>query len=335
MFHSTRIKLTAWYLLIIMSVSILFSITIYSGINRELKRIETFQKIRQERFENRFRDFSIPPPQIQQGLEEIQNSREHLILVLVFINIGIFILSGGAGYFLAGRTLLPIQEMVDEQNRFITDASHELRTPLTSLRSEIEVNLRDKNLTLAQTKKLLESNLEEVISLQTLSDTLITLTRHKKTQAAFIKLSLSMVIAEAVKKIAPLAKQKHITITTKLRDSIFEGEKQSIVELFIILLDNAVKYSPKNSKVTIAEESSDSFLIVAVTDCGIGIGQKDIPHIFNRFYQADKARQKSQAGGYGLGLSIAKKIAETHKGSISVESKINKGSIFRVKLPIL
>ena len=175
MFQKARIKLTAWYLLIIMLVSILFSVVIYSGINRELGRFERSHVII-------FRDERLvppnPPPPVDitkidtQGLTA---ARTRLTLTLIFINIGIFWIAGLAGYFLAGRTLRPIKEMVDEQNRFITDASHELRTPLTSLKTSIEVNLRNKNMTLAQAKELIKSNLEDVEYLQTLSDGLIRL----------------------------------------------------------------------------------------------------------------------------------------------------------------
>src|SRR5579871_1666254 len=130
MFESARIKLTAWYLLIIMLISIFFSLAFYNAATREIRRVIRVQEFRSAN------TLLLPIP--AQRIKDVEESEERLRLILFLINGGIFFLAGGAGYFLAGRTLRPIKIMVDDQNRFITDASHELRTPLTSLRSEIE-----------------------------------------------------------------------------------------------------------------------------------------------------------------------------------------------------
>jgi len=311
----------------------LFSVVIYDGINRELGRVEHFEKVRQERFDNGIqlpspsRDFRFNPQTIAQ-------SRDRLLLTLGLINLGILVFSGAAGYFLAGITLRPIKEMIDDQNRFVTDASHELRTPLTTLRTEIEVGLRDKNLTVPQSKKLLESNLEEVIALQALSDNLINLTTYHKSNGsvAFTKLSLAEVMEKALKKITSAAKQKNIQIEKNVKDFTVMGDKQSLTDLFVILLDNAIKYSPEKSKIAIKTTKTDHSVLIKIKDEGIGIDKKDIAHIFDRFYRADKARSKTDSSGYGLGLSIAKNIVDAHGGTISVESNANKGTTFTVKL---
>ena len=151
MFQKTRIKLTAWYLLIIMLVSISFSAVIFKMLTAELDRLEHVEILRIQR--------QFPPPPLLLDPETIEEVKGRLLLRLLSVNL--FILAGSAlaGYFLAGRTLRPIAEMIEEQNRFISDASHELRTPLTALKSEIEVNLRNKNMTLVESKNLLRSNL--------------------------------------------------------------------------------------------------------------------------------------------------------------------------------
>ena len=163
MFTSARIKLTIWYVLAIMLISVLFSIAFYSAATREFRR---FAGVRQLREENLQIEPSIPPSLPANMIRDVEETEARLKIILILLNGGIFIFAVGSGYFLSGRTLKPIKEMVDEQNRFITDASHELRTPLTAIRSETEVGLRDKNLNLKEAKSLLESNLEEVISLQ-------------------------------------------------------------------------------------------------------------------------------------------------------------------------
>jgi two-component system sensor histidine kinase CiaH len=350
MFESARIKLTAWYLLIIMVVSLFFSFAIYSGINNEFGRIEQFEKRRQEdekkgfvpEFEAFLKDQQnkgLPTPpnvRITRRLDPqmIRESRTRLIVLLGVVNGCILFLAGFAGYFLAGRTLRPIKDMLDEQNRFVTDASHELRTPLTSLKSSIEVSLRDNTLTTQQAKKVLESNLEEVNSLQVLSDSLIELTQYPNgSKKLFEKLSVDALLLEATKKVSSLAKQKHIAIEHKKTDALVFGEKQSLIELVVIILDNAIKYSFEKTSITITVKTPDGKVLITIVDQGIGIDPKDFPHIFDRFYRADKSRSKNDTPGYGLGLSIAKHIALLHKGSLHAESIVGKGTTFSISLP--
>ena len=163
MFHSARLQLTAWYLLIIMLVSIIFSVAFFNLSTREIQRV-----MRRQQFRQQLQNDTLITPNIGFSgptVEDLKESEDRLKLILLLINTGIFVLAGGGGYFLAGRTLRPIQEMVDEQNRFITDASHELRTPLTVLRSELEANLLGNHMSIHEAKKLIKSNLEEVINL--------------------------------------------------------------------------------------------------------------------------------------------------------------------------
>ncbi|OGD83092.1 hypothetical protein A2165_04120 [Candidatus Curtissbacteria bacterium RBG_13_40_7] len=351
MFQKARIKLTTWYLLIIMTISILFSLAIYAAVNRDLHRIERFQRVRQEEREGlvpaleQFRRdrerLGLPPPSIPGGFntpdpEIIKETRIRLISTLGLVNLGILGLAGLAGYFLAGRTLRPIKEMVDEQNRFIADASHELRTPITSLRSEIEVAQRDKDLTLKNAKNILASNLEEVKNLQTLSDDLIELTRFQKDNSNFVfkNISLKAVIQEACRKAEQLAKKKGIKIQNKIKNFTLQVEKNTFCQLFVILLDNAIKYNPKGTKIILSSEKTDDHVIIKVSDTGSGIKKEEIQHLFDRFYRGDKSRTKLEVAGYGLGLSIAKGIVEKHSGSIEVESEEGKGTTFTVKIPI-
>ncbi len=335
MFKSARIKLTAWYLLIIMSISLLFSLVIYGGINRELERFAYIQQIRQERLERGLRNFPIHPNLPPFDLTLIKEARERLILTLLVINLGILVISGGAGYFLASRTLKPIEDMVDEQKQFIADASHELRTPLTSLKTEIEVALRDKKLELIDAKNLLRSNLEEVDKMQEFSNYLLALSRYQNTNLnlKFEKLNLSPIIDSAVKKLLPLSKEKNINIVKEVKNIEVEGNQVSLSELFTILIDNAIKYSHKNGKIMIRTKTEKNHAVIEVEDFGMGIKATDMPHIFNRFYRADTSRSKNSIDGYGLGLSIAKSITQLHNGKISVKSDHTKGSIFSISLP--
>lgn len=326
MFYKARLKLTGYYLLIIMLISMSFSVAIFEVLTQELNRVERVQRLRQGRFS---RLPAIDP-------EVIEETKNRLRAVLVLINLTILGISSAGGYFLAGRTLRPIKDMVDDQSRFITDSSHELRTPLTSLKSEIEVALRDKKLDLSDAKKLLESNLEEVNKLQYLSDNLIKLTQYEKSNGSvFEEINLLEILEEAIRKVASLAKNKKIIIKNELKGQIINGDKQGLIEMFVIFLDNAIKYSASGKTVTLTSKKIEESIQVDIKDQGFGISEEDLPYLFDRFFRSDKSRTKSDVSGYGLGLSIARQIIEKHKGSIKVESKFGKGSTFSIQLPFI
>jgi two-component system, OmpR family, sensor histidine kinase CiaH len=342
MFHSARLKLTTWYLLIIMLISISFSMAIFRLLSFEIDRLEHIQRLRIQH--NLNQNMVFPPSNLDDNSVQpffldpdlIAETKNRVSITLVMINIGILGASAIAGYILAGRTLRPIQEMVNDQNQFITDASHELRTPLTSLKSEIEVNLRDNKLTLLEAKNILKSNLEEVNHLQVLSDGLIKLTQYQKGMNGLIveNISLKDITNQAIRKVYNLAKYRKITIRNTISNIDIEANNQALTELFIIFLDNAIKYSPEKTKINISANKFDTHVIIKIVDQGYGIKTEDIPHLFDRFYRADKSRTKSNIPGYGLGLSIAKQIIDKHHGTIVVESQINKGTTFNINLPV-
>lgn len=327
MFEGARLKLTAWYVLIIMLVSLSFSVVIYQLAKRE---IEGFA--RQPRFvvmgENlRFMD----------NQDIVEQAEKRLMSSLLELNGIILVASASAAYFLAGKTLKPIKIMVDEQNQFISDASHELRTPLTALKSSMEVNLRDKELSVREAKKLIKENIEDVNQLQSLSDGLLQLTQYHQTGGQLVKekIRIDEVVKKATGKVELLAKKKRIKLVTKGTEKVeVVANQYNITDLLVILIDNAIKYSPEGKEVRVTAKKHDGWVWLSVADKGMGIEKKDIPHIFERFYRADSARSREGAGGYGLGLAIAKRIAEMHKGTISVESQVGKGTVFTVKLPI-
>lgn len=333
MFERARVQLTFWYLLIIMTISILFSIGMYLSIHREYQRFEKgFGEGRRLLLHV---NGNIPSPQDILFLNEqaVSESRSRVIMFLVVTNGIILVVSGTAGYFLAGRTLRPIQQMLDKQNRFIQDASHELRTPLTSLRAEIEVELQNKTLS-KEITDLLTSNLEEVIRLQTLSDSLLSLVQNTPQSSHFSRLNLKHVLKDAIKRIEPLAKQKNIIISHTLTSVEISGIKERLRDVFIILLDNAVKYSPDSSTVTVRLKKDKQKATLTITDKGIGIDAKDLPHIFERFYRVRTSRSKDFVEGFGLGLPIAKKIIAEHRGTIDIKSSPTHGSTFTITLPL-
>lgn len=352
MFRSARLKLTAWYLLSIMLISIVFSFAAYLGSTSEIGRGMLRQALRSAQLAEHAQEMGTStPPEYFSGApfardfprqprivdaQLFAEAQSRMASQLIVINIGIFILAGAAGHFLAGRTLKPIEEMVDEQKRFVSDASHELRTPLTVMRTEIEVALRDKGLDAASAKDVLQSNLEEIGKLQLFSDHLLTLGRYQSTanNHEFTEVKLVNVIEEAYQEVQPLAETKNIEIRSDIDDIALEADRGSLAQLFVIFLDNAIKYSNENGKVFISAKDIKNKAVVSIQDFGVGIRASDLPYIFNRFYRADVSRSKTNVPGYGLGLSIAKSIIDTHNGEVDVESTPDEGTTFTITFPL-
>lgn len=321
MFKKARWKLTGWYLLIIMIISISFSTIIFGMMNQEMERFVRSPRFRWE---------MLNPKEVEMTLNE---GRARLIWSLLGINGIILVISGTLGYVLAGKTLSPIQSMLEEQKRFVGDASHELRTPLTALKSMLEVGLRDKKMNIKEARKLISESIEETDNLKNLSDSLLELARENGNKIIFEKVKIKEIALSAIKKTENKALRKKIKIVAKINESTARGNRDKLTEVLVILLDNAIKYSPKNSQIHILAKEGQKQTTIRVIDEGIGIEEKDISHIFERFYRADKARSHLREKGYGLGLSIAKKIIEEHEGKILVKSESGAGSEFKITLP--
>lgn len=253
---------------------------------------------------------------------------------LIISNLLIIVLAGISGYFLAGITLDPIQQTVEEQKRFIADASHELKTPITALQTSLEVNLNNKNLD-KNVKQIFKENLEEVESLSNLTKNLLNLARYQANASVLTceEFDLKEIINKVSKKFQPLAKKKEISITLKLDSSKISADIQKIEELLSILIDNAIKYTNPKGKIIVSNFSDKKNIYFTVKDNGVGICQIAQQHIFSRFYRSDTSRCKNNETGFGLGLSIAQNIVDLHHGQIKFKSKEDVGTEFTVKLP--
>lgn len=333
MFQSARIKLTIWYIVISMSISIFFSIGIYAILHRELIRNERRMNFRiQMMYEQDPASFD---PEFMRRRNMVEMTERAMAMNLFYINMVILAMSSLAGYFLAGRTLRPIQQIVASQNQFVADASHELRTPLTALRTAIEVNLRDKKLDLKQAKTVLQENLDDVNKLHRLSEHLLALASFKTNVGGQLEqIDLPVIVKKAMQAVSYQAKEKGIVFKTSFENVTLTGDVKRLTEGFIIFLDNAVKYSSKKSTVYVTVKKTDGHAQVIIKDEGIGIAKKDHRQIFERFYRADTSRSKSDAGGYGLGLAIAKKTIDSHRGTIGVDSTAGQGATFTITLPV-
>ncbi len=231
--------------------------------------------------------------------------------------------------------IMRLHDSFDRIKQFTVDASHELRTPLTIMRGEVELALRNPK-EAEEYRRILASNLEEILRLSAIIENLLTLSKSDQGQdiVPMEPTNLKALIEELYEDCEVLASKKHISIEVGKKEDIFiQGDKVRLRQLFLNLIDNAIKYTPEKGTVSLMLERQNGFAIVQVADTGIGIPKEEQSKIFDRFYRVDKARSR-EMGGSGLGLSIAKWIAELHHGRIEVESEPKQGSTFSVFLPI-
>lgn len=332
-FSSATVRLTGWYMLILTLLSLLFSGIVYNIAVSELHRPVAPRERNQILNQNQTSD----PYGVLDDFEQLRQSREreaksHLITSLLIFNIAVIATGGLASYYLAKHTLQPIEEALEAQTRFSSDAAHELRTPLAVMQSEIEIGLRAKKTTEGAQRELLESTLDEVGRLRSLTDRLLLLSNMKTVEVT--STSLDDVATEAINRVIPLAQAKKIGIESTVGKQKAIANSEILTDTMVILFDNAIKYSPKKSTISINVKEQGKHLLLNVTDNGPGITPEDLPHIFDRFYRADTSRSKENVEGHGLGLSIAKRSVEAMGGTISATSEVGKGTTFTVRLNV-
>ena len=226
-----------------------------------------------------------------------------------------------------------LDEAFTTQRQFMEDISHELKTPLSVLKGELEVTLKRIRST-QEYETALHSSLEEVNRIAGIVENLLTLARFdaKTTTLHAAPLDLSLLIKDAVEAIQVLAIQKEIALQYNSAHSVeILADKNQLKRMVLNILDNAIKYTPPGGKISIDLSQQKNSADIDITDTGIGIPEKELSHIFDRFYRVDKSRSTI---GFGLGLSIAQSIAMAHGGKIHARSNLPQGTIFTISLPI-
>lgn len=323
-FRSTTLRLTGWYMLILMSLSIMFSVVIYQVASSEIStRLDNFQNGLQKS------DDSFIPRIMRMTttlrVEQVNEARDNISIELLYVNLLVLIVGGFGSYYLARRSLIPIEKAHEAQSRFTSDASHELRTPLAVMKLELETALRDNNATTNELKDILSSNLEEVNKLTKLAEMLLNLSRSDHSKLKTTPVDLNKLTHNIIKDFKLTSDR--IVLKSKRR-LIVPGDETAISELIKVLIDNALQYSPKNSIVYIILSKKGDHAKFEITNSGPGISADKLPHIFDRFYRADSSRTSGAQKGYGLGLSLAKSIIELHGGELMVSSVPNRETTF-------
>ncbi|PEW48915.1 sensor histidine kinase [Bacillus cereus] len=285
-----------------------------------------------------FRTFAFQQDgKIVQIVRDITAEEEMLNTLFLILVIGCSIGSLcaiGIGFFLAGRALVPIQNSWEKQQQFVSDASHELRTPLAVIQSKTDVLFQSPSATIEEKAMDISTISKECRRLSKLVSNLLLLARSDSNQIEMDKKIFEMdkLLEEIVDPYKEIASYQEKEMILKVEHDVsFMGDRERIHQMMVILLDNAMKYTNEGGHIQIDCTQTNSSIRIRVKDDGIGVEDEDIPKLFNRFYQGDKARSASE--GAGLGLSIANWIVEKHYGKISVESKWGEGTCFEVNLP--
>lgn len=247
-------------------------------------------------------------------------------------------LAAGGGYYMAAKNIKPLEILFAREHEFAADASHELRTPLTVLSLGVESLQNDDESKLSGfAQEVLRDMQHETKYMSRLIEALLTLARgdEENTPLARAKVDLTKVAVKVCNKMRPLAAKKGLGLEYAAGDApqvFILGDKNKMEQLLIIFIDNAIKYS-ESGTITVTVDADSMHAVIKVMDEGIGISESDAQKIFERFYRVDKARSRA-AGGFGLGLNIARIIVVRHGGMVSVKPRSPHGSIFTVRLPL-
>lgn len=320
-------RLAGTYLAIIMGLTLVFSAVIFSvsssQFDRPLPRGPIGQVLRTMQDES-----------LQDLFDQRANeARAELFLSLLFLNLAVLL--GGAvfSYFLARKTLEPIEAAMEAQAQFVSDASHELRTPLTALQVTNEVALRKKKLTLPQAKELIGLNLSETIKLRAISESLLGLARQDAMSTDVSDVTISQTLLAVIETLQPMAHEKSMTIKHDASTAVIKANEPAIMQITQVLLDNAIKYGPESSTITVSFADAANEHQVAVHDDGAGIPTKHQSQLFKRFYRVDESRSSQNVEGTGLGLSIAKAAADRQGYRISLQAGEKEGNTFILHIP--
>jgi len=258
--------------------------------------------------------------------EQIDKAFQFMVLLLALL--GIF-----CSIVVSRLALGPVSQALGLQKRFISGIAHELRTPLSILRmnNEIASFQTDPEST---TGALLKENMQDIDMINEMLNNLLLLDRMTSADSIRVeKMDLQSVIQDAHDRLVSLAAQKNITVTLNLTDMpAIMGSKTALEQVFFNILKNAISYTAKNGSVEVVYLGcSEKELKIRISDDGMGIPEKDVPHIFEPFYRSDKTGKLS---GTGIGLAIVAEIIKRHHGNIVVNSVIGNGTSFFITLPL-
>lgn len=252
---------------------------------------------------------------------------------VIWVMISFWLISLVASIYLSVLSVRPLLASFQKQKEFVENASHELRTPLAVLQNRLESLFRKPEATIMESSESIAASLEEVRNMRRLTSNLLHLARRDdgfKPEMGEVTPDFFEELVESYQMMAEEQEKSfeaHILFSSPIR-----SDKILLKQLVTILVDNAIKYTGQDGHIGLTMQLKEKYLFIEVADNGTGISPEAKKKIFDRFYRVDKARTR-QAGGFGLGLSLAKQIVTSLGGTITVKDNLPKGSLFQVKLP--
>ncbi len=309
-FFLARIKLTAFYSLILAVMMTALSVTVYRSalINISLDLHNEF----------------LNPLVAREALLKFNQDLEADIVIIDIVFVA---LMTTLSYVFAGEALRPLREAMEDQKRLTADIAHELRTPLSVMRADLEIaEASEEDDGKEEIKRLIKSNLEEIEQLSGLAGSLLVLMKEDAGAVNFKKEDIYILTAREVSGMRPLAEKKRIDM--KMEDGLpvrINGNAESLGIMIRNVIKNAIQYTPSGGRVSVSVSQEGNKAVLRVKDTGIGISEQDLPRITDRFYKVDKSRTRIEEGA-GLGLSIVDRIIRNHGGQIKVNSALGKGT---------
>ena len=258
-------------------------------------------------------------------------------LLKIFIGVGsVSLIVLFISIYFTNKAINPLEETFKKQKQFIADASHELRTPLTIIKTNISLLRENEMETIKSQKKWINYIDSQTGRMSILINEMLSLANldANKKKGEIINFNLSKIISDSLLVFEVVIFEKGLTLEENISENIFiNGEKDQIKKLISILMDNAIKYTNKNGKISVLLNTEKNKVKLIIKNTGEGIRKEHLEKIFERFYRVDDSRDRG-TGGYGLGLSIAKAIVEEHKGKIHAESIVKNETSFIIELPL-
>lgn len=254
-------------------------------------------------------------------------------LLVALISMGIIFL---ISLFFANRAIAPLEEAWEKQRRFVADASHELKTPLTTINTNVDVLLSHQDHTIGEEAKWLGYIQSEAQRMTKLTNELLYLAKVDASENTMLysRTCFSDLAESILLTMEAVIYEKDIALDYHIAPQVFVyGNGEQLKQLVMILLDNAIKYTPNQGRISLNLTTEPGFAQLQVRNTGEGIKKEDMEHIFDRFYRADQSRAR-ESGGHGLGLSIAHAIVHEHKGKIKVDSALGQWTCFKAEIPL-
>ncbi|MFZ2275896.1 MAG: HAMP domain-containing sensor histidine kinase [Candidatus Nanogingivalis sp.] len=305
-FRSAEFKLTIFYFLIICGISLIFNAVIFGTISNG--RMEISQD---------FSDTKSTTESFRNSIIEARNAaaEKKIFKAMTILNFAILVAGGWGSAILARKTLAPLEKAHKLQSEFVSNASHEIRTPLSTIQLETELILKDKNASREDLREILQSNLEEAKSLESLTSMLLRLSKIEK--IALENVNLNEIVKNRLEKF-PSDKINF----TESKEFIVYANETAIAELATILVDNALKYNTSKEKIDVKIFRENRQAILEVSNFSRQIEKSELDKLFERFYRSDNARScNGKCEGHGLGLAIAKKLVENLESSLTVHNE--------------